>query len=567
MQHKNHSVDLCVVGGGMAGLCAAVAAARHGIKVALMQDRPVLGGNASSEIRIWITGAMAGAKNVREAGLLEEIIMENYYRNTNLSFSIWDSVLYGIVRGEPNITLLLDCTCQKAEMDDDTIRRVTGWQLTTETYHTVEAKYFADCSGDSILAPLTGAEFMLGREAKRDFGERIPPDEPDNKTMGLSCVFQIRETDSPKKFIPPAWAYKYPTDDMLKERPHDNVTNYWWIELGGDKDSIHDTEDLRDELLKIAFGVWDHMKNYGDHGVENWEMDWIGFLPGKRESRRYVGDYVITQNDVEAEGRFDDIIAYGGWTMDDHFPEGFYYDGGHPTIYHPAPSPWGIPYRCLYSKNIKNLLFAGRNISVTHAALSSSRVMGTCSLLGQALGTAVAIAVKDGVPLRGVDTAKLQQQLMEDDCWIPWHTRELPPLTKKARVNAEIVRNGIDRETDEGYNGFVGSAGDCITFTYDDYEDISQVRLVFDSNLNRKSNNMPCNFPLYQPEYKTPVTLIKEFDIVADTPDGERVVYSETNNYQRLVYCDVNVRAKAIRLVPKKTWGDDKFRVFSMDVL
>lgn len=144
MQHKNHSVDLCVVGGGMAGLCAAVAAARHGIKVALMQDRPVLGGNASSEIRIWITGAMAGAKNVREAGLLEEIIMENYYRNTNLSFSIWDSVLYGIVRGEPNITLLLDCTCQKAEMDGDTIRRVTGWQLTTETYHTVEAKYFAD---------------------------------------------------------------------------------------------------------------------------------------------------------------------------------------------------------------------------------------------------------------------------------------------------------------------------------------------------------------------------------------------------------------------------------------
>lgn len=117
---------------------------------------------------------------------------------------------------------------------------------------------------------------------------------------------------------------------MLKDRPHDTVTNYWWIELGGDKDSIHDTEELRDELLKIAFGVWDHMKNYGDHGVENWEMDWIGFLPGKRESRRYVGDYIITQNDVEAEGRFDDIIAYGGWTMDDHFPEGFYYDGGHP---------------------------------------------------------------------------------------------------------------------------------------------------------------------------------------------------------------------------------------------
>ena len=173
---------------------------------------------------------------------------------------------------------------------------------------------------------------------------------------------------------------------------------------------------------------------------------------------------------------------------------------------------------------------------------------------------------KDGVDLRKVDT-HLQQQLMEDDCWLRGIRARRRRSRKKAHVNEEAVRNGIDRETDEGYNGFIGSAGDCIEFTFDDYEDISQVRLVFDSNLDRKTHNMPCNFPLHQPEYKTPVTLVKAFDIVGGHAGRRKGRFSEENNYKRLVYCDVNVRAKAIRLVPKKTWGDDKFRVFSMDVL
>ena len=143
-----------------------------------------------------------------------------------------------------------------------------------------------------------------------------------------------------------------PDDADLPHRGHDILkTNYWWIELGGEQDSIHDTEELRDELLKIAFGVWDHIKNHGDHGADNWALDWVGFLPGKRESRRYVGDHVLTQNDVRAEGRFDDLVAYGGWTMDDHHPGGMHWPGK-PTIFHPAPSPFGIPYRCLYSRNV-----------------------------------------------------------------------------------------------------------------------------------------------------------------------------------------------------------------------
>ena len=196
--------------------------------------------------------------------------------------------------------------------------------MTTQQFHKVEADYFADCSGDSVLAPLTGAEFRLGREAQSEFGESLAQKEPDRKTMGLSCLIQARETSSPKKFIPPSWAYSYPDDTHLSHRGHRiaGTQNFWWMELGGEQDSIRDTEEIRDELLKTAFGIWDHIKNHGDHGADNWELDWVGFLPGKRESRRYVGDYILHQADVQSGGRFDDTVAYGGWPIDDHHPGG-----------------------------------------------------------------------------------------------------------------------------------------------------------------------------------------------------------------------------------------------------
>ena len=168
-----HSADLCVVGGGMAGLCAAVAAARHGAKVVLMQERPMLGGNASSEIRMWICGAH-GANN-RETGILEEIMLENLYRNPALNFHIWDGILLEWARREENLTLLLNCTCTSCEMSGNRIASVTGWQMTTQTWRKVEAKLFADCSGDSVLAPLSGAKFRVGREARSEFDEDIEP--------------------------------------------------------------------------------------------------------------------------------------------------------------------------------------------------------------------------------------------------------------------------------------------------------------------------------------------------------------------------------------------------------
>ena len=299
---KHHKVDICVVGGGIGGLFTAISAARHGAKVALMHDRPVLGGNASSEIRMWISGAGTRVRDLQETGIMEELQLENMHRNPKRNWSIWDALLYEKVRFEPNIDLILNCTCNDAKTENGIIKSIKGFQLTTYTWHEVEAKIFVDSSGDSILASLTGAEYKVGKEAKSEYCEEFGLESADNHTMGMSILLQCRETDHPVEYTPPSWAYDFPDDDSMNNKPHNIYainTNFYWIELGGMQNSIDDTEEVRDELLKIAFGVWDHMKNHGDHGAENWELEWVGFMPGKRESRRYVGDYVLTQHDVE----------------------------------------------------------------------------------------------------------------------------------------------------------------------------------------------------------------------------------------------------------------------------
>ncbi len=545
----------------MAGLCCSIAAARHGISVVLVHDRPVLGGNASSEIRMWIGGCRG--KDNREGGIIEEIMLENFYQNPSLKYPLWDSVLYQKAIAEENLTLLLNTSCLDCTMRGNQIKSIKAWQSNAETFHVVEAQYFADCSGDSILSTLSGAEFMYGREAKCDFGETIPPDAADKKTMGMSCLFQIRETHHPVPFIPPKWAYKYTSDADLPFKDHQKNCNFWWIELGGEWDCIHDTDRCRDELLKICYGVWDHMKNYGDHDVENWELEWLCFLPGKRESRRYTGKYIVTQNDVESEGKFEDIVAYAGWSMDDHFPEGFYYSAGNPTIYHPAPTPWGLPLRCMISKNIENLCFAGRNISVTHAALSSSRVMATCAILGQALGTAAAQAVNDSVALEHIDIGTLQQTLMEDDCYIPWHERKLHKLTKTAKCSSAIVRNGFDRGEE---NCWIGSENDVIEYQFDFDTKISNIRLVFDSDLNRNYYNMPCNYPLVQNQFKLPETLMKEYKLQGISKSGEVTQIHITDNHQRFVKHSVNWNVQTVRLIPIATHGGPQFRVFDFEL-
>jgi len=562
MKRKEYQADLCVVGGGIAGLCTALAAARHGISVVLIHDRPVLGGNASSEIRMHICGARG--KDNRETGIVEELMLENFYTNPGLKYPLWDATLYSVAIQQPGLTLLLNSSVFDADCEGNVIRSVTAWQSNAETFHTVYASYFADCSGDSILAPLTGALYRYGREAKSEFGETIAPDVADNKTMGMSCLFQIRETDHKVPFVKPEWAYTYKTDDDLPFKYHGLESNFWWIEVGGEWDCIHDTDRCREECIKICYGVWDHIKNQGEHGADNWELEWIGFLPGKRESRRYVGEYIVTQNDVEAGGRFYDMVAYAGWPMDDHFPEGFYYTKGEQTTYHPVPGPWGLPLRCMISRNIQNLVFAGRNISVTHAALSSSRVMATCGVLGQALGTAVAQSVKDGVDIRSVDIPRLQDMLMQDDCYLPGFTRKIPELTLQAACNAEVCRNGKERGDE---NLWIGRDGDYIEYSFDSDVHIRQIRLVFDSNLNRPYHNMPCRVLLKEPNFRLPSTLIKSYKIIGTDSLGNTRIIEVSNSHQRFVRHTVDWKIKTVRLIPLETHGCHEYRVFNFELL
>ena len=584
----SHKVDFCVVGGGLAGMFAAISAARQGSKVLLMQDRPVLGGNASSEIRMWIRGAHGEYK--KETGLLEELEMANAYRNPNMNFSIWDSVLYEMVKFQENIKLVLNCSCCDAKMDGNKIVSIKGWQTTTQTWQEVSAEIFADCSGDSVLAPLTGAEYRMGRESCDEFSEDIAPKESDNLTMGMSCLFQARETTRKVGFKAPKWANKYTKEDFKGKIKFDDPTkwtndNYWWMEIGGVYNSIDDTEDLKDELLKIAYGSWDYIKNSGDLEADNWELEWLGFLPGKRESRRYVGDYIMTQNDIRSEGRFDDLVAYGGWSMDDHHPEGFETTEP-PTIFHPAPSPYGIPYRSLYSKNIDNLMFAGRNISATHSALSSCRVMSTCSVIGQAMGTAAGIAITYKLSPRGVYKEKineLKQKLMDDDCYLPFNIREMPELMKKAKISSNtgdvsLLTNGIERVINDVDNAWEGSVGDEIVLSFDNKTMIDTLRIVFDSDIERKSWQnkeqvylkrfaMKCNTKLSDRAVSIPNTITKTFDVFVENDNGEwEIIYSEKENYNRMIKIKISKETKKLKFVPKETWGYEKVRIYGFDV-
>jgi len=513
-----------------------------------------------------------------------------------LVHSLFDATLYGMVQENPNIHLLLNCSCADVTMDGNKIQSVTAWQSTTYTWFTVEADIFMDCSGDSILAPLTGAEYRHGRESKSEFGETIAQDTEDKCTMGMSIILAARETDHPVKFTPPSFASYYPTDESFSgndvQNVHDQIRNHnigtsggnlWWVELGGNMDSIHDADRLRERLIANIYGVWDHIKNHGDHGKENWDLEWVGFLPGKRESRRYIGDVIVTEHDVVSGGHFEDEIAYGGWPMDDHNPYGMEKNpySNTPSYMIPVKEPYGLPYRALYSKNIDNLMFAGRNISVTHAALSSCRVMATCALLGQACGTGAAIALKYGCAPRGVyadHMTELQNALLEDGVFLPHIKRQVSDQTLRAKLNLsnedrEVLFNGIERPRNEaGENGIVQQVGESLVFTFDQKEKFGSLRLRFDPDYSRMSISDNFKMRVFTMKLHTgkdfvPVrvanTIVKSFVVYADGKE----IYRTDSNFLSHVTVPVNCEASEIQIQWLATNGAEDVRLFAADFI
>ena len=539
---------------------------------------------------MWICGAK-GYHN-RGTGIIEEIQLENYYRNPDKDYYIWDTILLQTVKREKNITLLLNCSCCMAEMDGEHITSVTGWQMTTQMWHTIHATYFADCSGDSVLAPLTGAEFRHGRESADEFGEKISVTTPDTKTMGMSCLLQIRKSTTPHTYTPPEWIIKMTPEMIALRKPnvYNPYENFWYLELGGNKDSIADTEETRDELLALAFGMWDYIKNSGTvEGADYLTLHFVGFLPGKRESRRMMAPYIMTQTDILGGGDFEDTIAFGGWGLDDHNPLGFYHKGS-PNVWGTTPSPYGIPYRILFSRNIDNLFFAGRNVSMTHAAMSSARVMETCALLGQAVGCAAHLCKTYRLcpdALYPTHIEELQEILKNDGCFLPKQRRKLSPATLAATLssvepieNLELLRSGADRshpcyETDE--EGCYIPLSSPVTYTLESPQKVISVRLSFDSDLDRltlpgdvceREHSMRANAWDDSPTMTMPKTLVREYVLKGVLPSGETVVLCHENDlYKATITHKVEQTVTSISLEILRTWDDQatSAHVYSFD--
>lgn len=576
------SADIVVAGGGLSGVCAAVSAARHGATVILVQDRPVLGGNASSEVRMGIVGAK-GDQNA-EAGLLEEMQMRNFRFNPLLRYTLWDDAIYSTVVMEPNIKLLLNTSVEDVVMDGDRIAAVKAWNINAYTRYLIKGTIFADCTGDGILR-LSGAKYRHGRELPSEFDETFLDEGGDAKTMGNSILLQLRKTDEDHPFTAPEWAYHFTDDDFNYDKPKSTIpgvkfnykkpypkdNNFWWIEFGGNLNTIFDANDIQYELKRIAYGVWEYMKNNPDGRCKNYDLDWIGSLPGKRESTRYIGPHILTQNDVMSGGHFPDVIAYGGWTLDNHHPDAFHRKGIF-SVEHKTPERFGIPFDCLYSVNVPNLMFAGRDISATHMGLSSTRVMSTCALLGQAAGTGAALAIKYGTTPAGVrkdHIAELQDMLEDDDSMLPYRWRKPSELTMSATTADSNLplRNGIDRKWDGEDNGVWVAPGDeSIVYSWKKPVELTGVRIIFDSDFKYRSKRMR-KLEATTERVEMPKMMAKGFKVEAKVKNEWITLYEDTDNYLRLrhIKFDEPVKAKELRLVVTSTWGAEQAHIFAFD--
>ena len=418
LKTETHEADLVVVGGGLAGTCCAIAAAREGLKVVLVQDRPVLGGNASSEVRLWALGATSHLGNnnrwSREGGVINEILEENLFRNRQGNAMIFDTVLLEKCRHEMNLTLLLNTAAFELEKSDpDTISAVHAFCSQNSTRYVLKAPLFCDASGDGIIGFMAGAAFRMGAESKEEFGEKFAPDASYGQLLGHSMYFYSKDVGVPVKFVPPSWAL----DDITKipryRQFHTNMQgcNFWWLEYGGRLDTVHQTEEIKWELWRVIYGVWNYFKNSGKFPeAETMNLEWVGTIPGKRESRRFEGDYMIRQQDLVEQTDFDDVFLHGGWAVDLHPADGVYSELSGCTQWH-SKGVYGIPYRCHYSKNITNLFLAGRVMSATHVAFGSTRVMVTCAAGGQAVGIAAAVCSENGLKPRDLSTGERLREL------------------------------------------------------------------------------------------------------------------------------------------------------------
>lgn len=595
---------LAVIGGGLTGLCAALAAARNGVRTVLVHDRPVLGGNASSEIRMHVCGATANMQkpDLSEGGIIHELMLSNKRVNDSYNFSIWDAVLFDTAKKEENLTLHLNTTMFSAGRDGARVCSIECYQMTTERRFLIEADYFADCTGNGTLAHFVGAEFRTGSEARAEFDEPHAPDEANNLRMGNTLLFKAADRGHPVPFTPPVEIIHF-TEEMLKYRKHtaelpreilestseserrmlyDGFAQdygYWWIEIPGVTENIiSEYEDIRDQLVSAVYGVWDHIKNGGDHGAENLELIWVGMLPGMRESRRIECDYMLNENDLLDGRSFDDKVAYGGWHIDNHV--GLFKFDEIPSFVYEVAYSYDIPYRSYCVKGFENLFVGGRCMGASKLAMASSRVMGTCAIGGQAIGTAAAQLIENGKRnIRDIDIRLLQQALLRDDCYLPGAVNaDEHDLARYANVSASSekegfeagnVTNGVSRRVGADENAWrsdgISENGEILTLTLPTAKRIGTVQLTFDSCFDLEKKITLSSRRQRQQVTGIPAELVRDFDVAFKKGGNTVRVHRVSDNYQRFLrLCSFDVEADTVEIRVLATNGAADARIFEV---
>jgi hypothetical protein len=437
--------DLVVVGGGMAGCSAALTAARLGCKVALIQNRPVLGGNNSSEVRVGLSGLIyqepyknlgrsvdeigsVGHWTLYEANLdpasprsksILEIIAgnpEKKIHNAGPASNYGDDRKRKVIEGEPNITLYLNTHVFMADKENDRILAVYGKNIKSGKETKFSARLFADCTGDANLGFMAGADFRDGREGRNETGEPSAPESPDYLVMGTSVQWYAEDVEELSPFPDCPWAVQFD-----EKTAHMEIRGDWDWETGLSRNQVDEIEFIRDYALRVTFGNWDFVKNRSSNKniYDNYNLAWVAYIGGKRESRRLIGDIVLKEQDIINQVSYPDASFTTTWSIDLHYPLKSEYFKGEPfrsTADQQDIKPYPVPYRCLYSRNISNMFMAGRNISVTHVALGTVRVQRTTGMMGEVVGMAASICKEKSALPRDVYNTYLEdlKRLMAD---------------------------------------------------------------------------------------------------------------------------------------------------------
>lgn len=588
MIKTNKEYEFVVVGGGISGICTAIAAARHGVRTALVQDRSILGGNSSSEMRVHVNGAArdGGFKNAIESGIILELLLANKKVNPQHSYHVYDNILWEKANFQENLDVYLNTSMREVETKDHKITQIKAYQMNTEIEYTFTAKYFSDNTGDGTLAYLAGADYIIGHEARDTYNESLAPEEANEYVMGSSVLFSMKDMGKPMPFKRPDFAYEY-TKEMLGKRRFPELTHgYWWIELDG---PIEESQNIREELLKYVYGVFDYIKNSGEFPeAENLVIDWISNIAGKRESRRIYGDYVLNQNDIDEGVRFADAIGYGGWTMDDHSVGGIKCINPQEmgTIWHEVNDIYTIPYRCIYSRNIENLFIGGRCFSASHMALSSARVMGTGATLGQAAGTAVAIACRENITPREVGNyiEELQQTLLRDDCYIPGiktvDEEDLvanlnPIITASSAMEGGLPTNingDYARRIDEKEYAWISESmsddGEFIQLDFGQEISASSMVLRFDPNFSKTTIITQSSRKMANQVPEMPYELVRDYTLVFEKEGMVVKTIEISDNFQRVNKFEFkeSVKFDQVKVVVNSTYGDECARIFNIRI-